>query len=268
MAKDALSLAWLDMRRRRFATAISRLEAKADIYEAQNDYTNASKQLINYVSSLSDKSLAVSKSQERLLKYKDKVSEDVQNEIDSAISDINIAKEQKSKDKKEKEELEQKAKQAQAEADKAKKDAKQAEDDKKKAESEASKAKSEKEKAETEAAKAKSEKEKAESEAKAAKEKSDKATKDQGNTTNSANKSSQNESSNDQSLWDVVKDGMKNTESSVVGDPGDTSDDSINESYNTNNQSNNQNIMSAKAVTDLIRQNKQTYRINTAGSYA
>ncbi len=38
MAKDALSLAWLDMRRRRFATAISRLEAKADIYEENFEY--------------------------------------------------------------------------------------------------------------------------------------------------------------------------------------------------------------------------------------
>lgn len=38
MAKDALSLAWLDMRRRRFATAISRLEAKADIYEDNFEY--------------------------------------------------------------------------------------------------------------------------------------------------------------------------------------------------------------------------------------
>jgi len=33
MAKDALSLAWQDMKRRHFATAIKRLEAKADIYE-------------------------------------------------------------------------------------------------------------------------------------------------------------------------------------------------------------------------------------------
>ena len=38
MAKDALSLAWLDMRRRRFATAIGRLEAKADIYEENFEY--------------------------------------------------------------------------------------------------------------------------------------------------------------------------------------------------------------------------------------
>lgn len=33
MAKDVLSLAWADMRRRRFATAIKLLESKADIYE-------------------------------------------------------------------------------------------------------------------------------------------------------------------------------------------------------------------------------------------
>ena len=38
MAKDALSLAWLDMRRRRFATAIKRLEAKKDIYEENFEY--------------------------------------------------------------------------------------------------------------------------------------------------------------------------------------------------------------------------------------
>ncbi len=38
MAKDALSLAWLDMRRRRFATAIKRLEAKKDIYEENLEY--------------------------------------------------------------------------------------------------------------------------------------------------------------------------------------------------------------------------------------
>ncbi len=38
MAKDALSLAWLDMRRRRFATAINRLEAKKDIYEENFEY--------------------------------------------------------------------------------------------------------------------------------------------------------------------------------------------------------------------------------------
>lgn len=33
MAKDVLSLAWNDMRRRKFATAIKRLESRADIYE-------------------------------------------------------------------------------------------------------------------------------------------------------------------------------------------------------------------------------------------
>ena len=38
MAKDALSLAWLDMRRRRFATAIKRLEAKKEIYEENFEY--------------------------------------------------------------------------------------------------------------------------------------------------------------------------------------------------------------------------------------
>ena len=38
MAKDALSLAWQDMRRRRFATAIKRLEAKKDIYEENFEY--------------------------------------------------------------------------------------------------------------------------------------------------------------------------------------------------------------------------------------
>ena len=38
MAKDALSLAWLDMKRRRFATAIKRLEAKKDIYEENFEY--------------------------------------------------------------------------------------------------------------------------------------------------------------------------------------------------------------------------------------
>ena len=38
MAKDALTLAWLDMRRRRFATAIKRLEAKKDIYEENFEY--------------------------------------------------------------------------------------------------------------------------------------------------------------------------------------------------------------------------------------
>ncbi len=38
MAKDAVSLAWLDMRRRRFATAIKRLEAKKEIYEENFEY--------------------------------------------------------------------------------------------------------------------------------------------------------------------------------------------------------------------------------------
>ncbi len=38
MAKDALSLAWLDMRRRHFATAIKRLEAKKDIYDENFEY--------------------------------------------------------------------------------------------------------------------------------------------------------------------------------------------------------------------------------------
>jgi tetratricopeptide (TPR) repeat protein len=38
MAKDALSLAWQDMRRRHFAMAIKRLEAKADIYEENFEY--------------------------------------------------------------------------------------------------------------------------------------------------------------------------------------------------------------------------------------
>ena len=38
MAKDALSLAWQDMRRRHFATAIKRLEAKKEIYEENFEY--------------------------------------------------------------------------------------------------------------------------------------------------------------------------------------------------------------------------------------
>lgn len=38
MAKDALTLAWLDMRRRHFATAIKRLEAKKEIYEDNFEY--------------------------------------------------------------------------------------------------------------------------------------------------------------------------------------------------------------------------------------
>lgn len=38
MAKDALSLAWQDMRRRRFATAIKRLEAKKEIYDENFEY--------------------------------------------------------------------------------------------------------------------------------------------------------------------------------------------------------------------------------------
>ena len=38
MAKDALSLAWMDMRRRHFATAIKRLEAKHEIYEDNFEY--------------------------------------------------------------------------------------------------------------------------------------------------------------------------------------------------------------------------------------
>ena len=38
MAKDALSLAWLDMRRRHFATAIKRLEAKKEIYDENFEY--------------------------------------------------------------------------------------------------------------------------------------------------------------------------------------------------------------------------------------
>jgi tetratricopeptide (TPR) repeat protein len=38
MAKDALSLAWLDLRRRHFATAIKRLEAKRDIYDENFEY--------------------------------------------------------------------------------------------------------------------------------------------------------------------------------------------------------------------------------------
>ena len=38
MAKDVLSLAWKDMQRRHFATAIKRLEARADIYEDNFEY--------------------------------------------------------------------------------------------------------------------------------------------------------------------------------------------------------------------------------------
>ncbi len=38
MAKDALSLAWQDMKRRHFATAIKRLEAKAEIYDENFEY--------------------------------------------------------------------------------------------------------------------------------------------------------------------------------------------------------------------------------------
>lgn len=38
MAKDALTLAWKDMRRRHFATAIQRLESKSEIYEDNFEY--------------------------------------------------------------------------------------------------------------------------------------------------------------------------------------------------------------------------------------
>ena len=38
MAKDALTLAWQDMKRRHFATAIKRLESKADVYEDNFEY--------------------------------------------------------------------------------------------------------------------------------------------------------------------------------------------------------------------------------------
>ena len=38
MAKDALTLAWHDMSRRHFATAIKRLEARADVYEDNFEY--------------------------------------------------------------------------------------------------------------------------------------------------------------------------------------------------------------------------------------
>ena len=38
MAKDVLSLAWQDMRRRKFSTAIKRLEAKEEIYEGNFEY--------------------------------------------------------------------------------------------------------------------------------------------------------------------------------------------------------------------------------------
>ena len=38
MAKDALSLAWSDMKCRHFATAIKRLESRADVYEENFEY--------------------------------------------------------------------------------------------------------------------------------------------------------------------------------------------------------------------------------------
>ena len=38
MAKDALSLAWHDMKCRHFATAIKRLESRADVYEENFEY--------------------------------------------------------------------------------------------------------------------------------------------------------------------------------------------------------------------------------------
>lgn len=38
MAKDVLTLAWQDMRRRHFATAIKRLESRADVYEENFEY--------------------------------------------------------------------------------------------------------------------------------------------------------------------------------------------------------------------------------------
>ena len=38
MAKDALSLAWNDMKCRHFATAIKRLESRADVYEENFEY--------------------------------------------------------------------------------------------------------------------------------------------------------------------------------------------------------------------------------------
>lgn len=38
MAKDALTLAWIDMKKRNFATAIKRLESKAEIYEENFEY--------------------------------------------------------------------------------------------------------------------------------------------------------------------------------------------------------------------------------------
>ena len=38
MSKDVLTLAWQDMRRRHFATAIKRLESRADVYEENFEY--------------------------------------------------------------------------------------------------------------------------------------------------------------------------------------------------------------------------------------
>ncbi len=203
------------------ATTYYYYSAKADIYEAQNDYTNASKQLINYVTSLSDKSTVGSDAQDRLLKYKDKVSESVQVEIDSAISDINVAKAQKEKDKKEKEELKQKAKQAQDEADKAKKEAKQAKADKEKAESDAAKANSEKEKAQSEAAKATSDKEKAESEAAKAiseKEKAETEAKAKAEETKSQKDNSNKDSNNSGGSKNANKEDAGNSVSKVSKD--------------------------------------------------
>ena len=38
MAKDVLTLAWEDMRKKQFASAIKRLEARSDIYENNFEY--------------------------------------------------------------------------------------------------------------------------------------------------------------------------------------------------------------------------------------
>ena len=73
MAKDALSLAWQDMKRRRFATAIKRLEAKKEIYDENFEYSEIEDvlQTVSSVSNFPDTSsshiIAIDRESKRIL---------------------------------------------------------------------------------------------------------------------------------------------------------------------------------------------------------
>ena len=125
------------------ATDFSYYTHKADIYVASGDYDNAAQAIIDYCNLQPALDSLPAGAESRLVKYKDKVSEIMADEIQATLEKIKADKVEKEKNDKEKEELKAAAEAAKKEAETAKAQAKKAEEDAKKAQADAKKVESE-----------------------------------------------------------------------------------------------------------------------------